>query len=87
MSFRAISEGVRASSKGEQFEAATRHVPASEVAANVRVSADLGWLQGYVALGFEELYLHHVGQHNQAFIAAFGAEVLPTLQLAPSRSR
>jgi probable non-F420 flavinoid oxidoreductase len=68
----------------EQFEAATRHVPASEVAANVRVSADLGrhlgWLQEYVDLGFEELYLHHVGQHNEAFIDAFGAEVLPTLR-------
>ena len=68
----------------EQFEAATRHVPAPEVAANVRVSADLGrhlgWLQEYVDLGFEELYLHHVGQHNEAFIDAFGAEVLPTLR-------
>jgi len=68
----------------EQFEAATRHVPPSEVAANVRVSADLGrhlgWMQEYVDLGFEELYLHHVGQHNEAFIDAFGAEVLPTLR-------
>ena len=70
----------------EQFEAATRHVPASEVAANVRVSAELGqhlsWLQEYLDLGFEELYLHHVGQHNEAFIDAFGAEVLPTLRAA-----
>ena len=68
----------------EQFEAATRHVPASEVAANVRVSADLGrhlgWLQQYVDIGFDELYLHHVGQHNTAFIDAFGAEVLPALR-------
>ena len=68
----------------EQFEAATRHVPPSEVAANVRVSADLGrhlgWMQEYVDLGFEELHLHHVGQHNEAFIDAFGAEVLPTLR-------
>ena len=68
----------------EQFEAATRSVPASEVAANVRVSADLGrhrgWLEEYVDLGFQELYLHHVGQHNEAFIAAFGADVLPTLR-------
>jgi len=68
----------------EQFEAATRHVPASEVAANVRVSSDLGrhlgWLQEYVDLGFRELYLHHVGQRNEAFIDAFGAAVLPSLR-------
>jgi hypothetical protein len=70
----------------EQFEAATRHVPPSEVAANVRVSSDLGrhreWLQEYVDLGFEELFLHHVGTDNEAFIDSFGAKVLPDLRIA-----
>jgi len=68
----------------EQFEAATRHVPASEVAANVHVSADLGrhrdWLGAYLELGVDELYLHHVGQDNASFIDAFGAKVLPALR-------
>ncbi|MGS0688086.1 TIGR03885 family FMN-dependent LLM class oxidoreductase [Nakamurella sp. GG22] len=70
----------------EQFEAATRHVPPSEVAANVRVSADLGrhreWIQEYIDLGFDDLFLHHVGQNNSAFIDAFGHSVLPQLQAA-----
>jgi G6PDH family F420-dependent oxidoreductase len=68
----------------EQFEAATRHVPPSEVAANVHVSADparhVQWLQEYADLGFEELYLHHVGQDNKLFTDAFGESVLPTLK-------
>jgi len=70
----------------EQFEAATRHVPDSEVAANVHVSADLGrhrgWLEEYLDLGVDELFLHHVGQHNGLFIDAFGQSVLPALRSA-----
>jgi probable non-F420 flavinoid oxidoreductase len=68
----------------EQFEAATRHVPPSEVTTNVHVSADpsrhLEWLAEYIDMGFDELYLHHVGQDNQAFIATFGEKVIPTLK-------
>jgi hypothetical protein len=36
-------------------------------------------LQEVVVLGFDELYLHHVGKEQQAFIEAFGAYVLPEL--------
>lgn len=68
----------------EQFEAATRGVSATEVAANVHVSADLGrhreWLSEYLALGFDELFLHHVGQHNDAFITDFGKDVIPAVR-------
>lgn len=68
----------------EQFEAATRHVPPSAVAEVVRVSADVGqhvaWLREYVDLGADELFLHHVGQEQDAFIDVFGAKVLPQLQ-------
>ena len=67
-----------------QFEAATRHVPREAVAENVRVSADLGrhaaWLREDLELGFGELYLHHVGREQEAFIDAFGASVLPELR-------
>ena len=50
----------------------------------VLVSADLGqqlaWLQEYVELGVDSLYLHHVGQTQDAFIDAFAEKVLPELQ-------
>ena len=49
----------------------------------VNVSADLGqhraWLQEYSDLGFDDIYLHQVAQEQDAFIEAFGAEVLPAL--------
>jgi alkanesulfonate monooxygenase SsuD/methylene tetrahydromethanopterin reductase-like flavin-dependent oxidoreductase (luciferase family) len=50
----------------------------------VRVSADLdehrGWLAEYAALGFDDIYLHHVGQDQSDFLEAFGERVLPTLR-------
>ena len=70
----------------EQFEAATRHLPDAEVAANVRISADLArhrdWLAEYLELGIDDLYLHHVGQHNDEFITSFADKVLPDLRTA-----
>ena len=35
------------------------------------------WLAEYAALGFDDLYLHHVGQDQADFIDAFGEHVLP----------
>ena len=56
-------------------------VPPRAVRAPVRVSADLAqhrdWLAEYAALGFDDIYLHHVGQDQAAFIDAFGEHVLP----------
>jgi hypothetical protein len=50
----------------------------------VRVSADLGrhreWLAEYADLGFDDIYLHFVGQEQGPFIDAFAAEVLPALR-------
>jgi hypothetical protein len=69
----------------EQFDAAARFVTPEDVRSAVLVSADLGrhtaWLEGYVELGFDRLYLHEVGQAElqQPFIDAFGAKVLPAL--------
>ena len=49
------------------------------------VSADLGrhaaGCTSYVELGFDEVYLHHVGQEQGEFIDAFGAKVLPQLDV------
>lgn len=67
----------------EHFDEVARHVTADQVARTVRVSADLGqhtaWLHEYAELGFDEVYLHHVGQQQDAFVDAFGARVLPQL--------
>ena len=50
----------------------------------VRISSDLGqhreWLAEYAELGFDDLYLHHVGQEQAAFVDAFAEEVLPALR-------
>ena len=48
------------------------------------VSADLeqhvAWLRELIALGFDEVYLHHVGQELDPFVDAFGEHVLPALR-------
>jgi hypothetical protein len=71
----------------EAFDAIGATVSADQVREVVRVSADLGqhaaWLHEYVEQGWDELYLHFVGQHQAGFIDAFGEHVLP--QLAPRR--
>ncbi|MGN9813177.1 TIGR03885 family FMN-dependent LLM class oxidoreductase [Micromonospora sp. BQ11] len=70
----------------EHFDVVSADVPMSTVTDVVNVSADLGrhvaWLEEYVALGFDQIALHHVGQEQRAFIDAFGAEVLPKLRTA-----
>jgi probable non-F420 flavinoid oxidoreductase len=67
----------------EDFEAASAAGGLEEVAVAVDISADLEWhvqrLADYAALGFDEVYLHCVGQDQGPFIEAFGREVLPAL--------
>jgi probable non-F420 flavinoid oxidoreductase len=68
----------------EQFDEAARHVRPEDVREGVLVSADLhqhaAWLADLGELGFDEIYLHHVGQELRPFIAAFGEHVLPGLR-------
>ncbi|WP_326825001.1 TIGR03885 family FMN-dependent LLM class oxidoreductase [Streptosporangium sp. NBC_01756] len=68
----------------ELFDTVTADIPPSKVAEGVNVSADLGrhaaWINEYAELGFDEIYLHHVGQEQNAYIDAFGAKVLPQLR-------
>lgn len=63
------------------FDAASDAITLADVEQVVRVSADAArhaaWIAEYAALGFDDLYLHHVGQHQTAFLDAFGARVLP----------
>jgi probable non-F420 flavinoid oxidoreductase len=68
----------------EVFDAVSENVPDDVIRRTVLVSSDLGqqaqWLADFIELGFDGLYLHHVGQQQQPFIEAFGAEVLPKLR-------
>ncbi|MFS8103120.1 TIGR03885 family FMN-dependent LLM class oxidoreductase [Lentzea alba] len=65
----------------EHFDVIAEHVTPQQVAEVVDVSSDLKWhteqLFQYASLGFEEIYLHHVGQDLIPFVDAFGEHVLP----------
>ena len=71
----------------EAFDLIGETISPEQVRDTVLVSSDLGrhtqWLHEYVDMGWDELYLHFVGQHQAPFIAAFGDRVLP--QLSPRR--
>ena len=64
----------------EHFDEAARHVRPEDMHPTVLVSSDLGrhraWLEDLAALGFDEIYLHHVGREQEAFIDAFAEHVL-----------
>ena len=68
----------------EQFDIAAEHVSPEAVRDTVLVSADPGRhvevLRELAALGFDEIYLHHVGREQERFIDAFGEHVLPELR-------
>ena len=68
----------------DHFDVVSENVTVEQVGKTVNISADLEWhiekLRGYAALGFERIYLHHVGQDLMPFIDAFGAKVLPALR-------
>ena len=65
------------------FEAAAAFVTKGDLHGHIRISSDLSqhtaWLQSYVELGFERIYIHNVGRNQRAFIDAFGQGVLPQL--------
>ena len=67
----------------KQFEAATRFVTPDDVARGVRVSTDLGrhvaWLEDYVDLGIDTVYLFNANRNQREFIEAFAESVLPML--------
>ena len=72
----------------EAFDVVAQRVRPEDVAGPVVISADPGrhaqQLQDYADLGFDRIYLHHVGQQQDYFIDTFGEHVLP--QLAGERS-
>lgn len=74
-----------------QFSAAAELVAPELVDQHVRASADLArhaeWLQADAELGFERIYVHHVGPGQERFIEAFGTTVLPQVREAPAPAR
>jgi hypothetical protein len=64
-----------------QFDEAARFVRPEDVSPSVLVSSDvdqhLSWLIEYAEIGFDRIYLHHVGQEQRDFIRVFGGQVLP----------
>ncbi|PRY33084.1 TIGR03885 family FMN-dependent LLM class oxidoreductase [Pseudosporangium ferrugineum] len=68
----------------EHFDVVSEHVTLERVREVVNISADLDLhteqLRGYADLGFDRIYLHHVGQELTPFIETFGAKVLPALR-------
>ncbi|MHC9292938.1 TIGR03885 family FMN-dependent LLM class oxidoreductase [Mycobacterium sp. LTG2003] len=70
----------------DAFDVVSAYVTPDQVMKSVNVSGDLGrhcqWLHEYIEQGWDELYLHFVGQQQRGFIDAFGENVLP--QLSPT---
>ena len=68
----------------EAFEAAARHVQPKDVLPHVHVSADLAkhaqWLQRYLDMGADRVFVHNVVRNQAEFLARYGAEVLPRLR-------
>ncbi|MPV38296.1 TIGR03885 family FMN-dependent LLM class oxidoreductase [Georgenia subflava] len=68
----------------EYYDIASRDVTAHTVAGAVRISADPGrhvaWIREYADLGFDEIYLHHVGQDQRAWLDTAATTVLPALR-------
>jgi probable non-F420 flavinoid oxidoreductase len=67
----------------EEFDEAARHVRPEDMRSAVLISADVdrhtAWLHELADLGFDAIYLHHVGREQRAFIETFGTHVLPKL--------
>jgi probable non-F420 flavinoid oxidoreductase len=68
----------------EAFDVMSEDVTVEKVRSVVDVSSELGWhrdrIAEYAAIGFDEIYLHHVGQSQERFIDTFGEHVLPGLR-------
>jgi probable non-F420 flavinoid oxidoreductase len=68
----------------EEFDEAAKHVRPEDMRASVLVSSDRGrfvdWFNDVAGLGFDQIYVHHVGQQQRPFIDSFGEKVLPAFR-------
>ena len=69
--------------RAEILDAVSEYVPPEAMREHVLISSDLGqhakWLHDLADLGFDAVFLHHVGKEQREFIDAFGDQVLPQL--------
>lgn len=67
----------------EHFDIAAKDVTTESVRGAVHVEPDptrlVDTLRGYADLGFDEIYLHHVGQDQRAWLETAATAVLPAL--------
>ena len=67
----------------EEFDAAASKVRPDDMDEHVRISSSASahaeWLEEYLALGFEEIYVHNVGRNQAQFIDFYGTAVLPVV--------
>jgi G6PDH family F420-dependent oxidoreductase len=67
----------------EDFEAMAKLVRPENYKNRVLISPDLdehvAHLRHYADLGFDEIYVHHVGRNQEAFIRAYGERVIPAI--------
>ena len=75
----------------EQFDTAASYIRPEDLDGAIRISADLGcqreWIAQDLALGIDGVFLHNVGPNQEAFIDAFGREVLPQFADAKASTR
>ncbi len=68
----------------EQFDEISQKVRPDDLHDHVLVSSDpsrhVGWLSEVLELGVDGVYIHHVGQEQDAFLEVFGGQVLPKLR-------
>lgn len=68
----------------DQFDEAARFVRAEDVQEAILVSSDteqhISRLSQYAEIGFDQIYLHHVGQEQTEFIRVFGEHVIPAFR-------
>lgn len=67
----------------EAFDEASKHVERKDMHKAVLISSSpsqhADWLHEFTELGFDRIYVHHVGQNQDAFIDTYGEHVLPQL--------
>ncbi len=67
----------------EDFEVMAKMVEGKHFKNRVLTTADIdkhiGYLQHFIDLGFDEIYVHNVNRNQDAFIEAYGKQVIPQL--------
>jgi probable non-F420 flavinoid oxidoreductase len=66
------------------FEDVAQYVRPDDMHPHVLASSDpeqhVAWLAELVDIGFDEVYVHHVGQEQQGFLDVYAEKVLPALE-------